>query len=180
MSASTGGNNTIHERRAAPKGSVIMRQGEKGVCAFLIQSGKVRIFAEHNGLRTDLADLSAGEIFGEMALVSEMPRTASVEALEDTNLILITRDVLNGKLAKSDPTVRALVPMLIKRIVQTNDDRMKKADNIATFKEMVSRTYKNIHGQHPAVKKKTMDNMVRPQLEAFLDALTEFEKMNSD
>lgn len=179
MNASSG-DNAIHERRAAPKGSVIVRQGEKGLCAFLIQSGKVRIFAEHNGVRTDLADLGAGEIFGEMALVNDTARSASVEALEDTNLIVITRDVLNSKLAKSDPTVRALVPMLIKRIVQTNDDRMKKADNIAVFKELVSRTYKNIYGQYPAVKQKTMENKVRPKLEAFLDALTEFEKMNSD
>lgn len=179
MTAS-GDSQGIHERRAAPKGAVIIKQGDRGNLAYLIQSGKVEIYAEHNGYRTDFAVLGAGQIFGEMALLGEDLRSAYVRALEDTNLIVISRETLNAKLAKSDPTVRAMVPMLIKRIAQTNDERLKKAETIKSYKELVSRMYRNMGAKYPPVKQKTMERLLQPKLEAFLDALTEFEKMNGE
>ena len=69
----------------------------------------------------ELAQLGAGEICGEMALVSDGCRTASVKAIEDCNLIVITRTAFEEKLRKLDPTIYAIINMLINRLKKLND-----------------------------------------------------------
>jgi CRP/FNR family transcriptional regulator, cyclic AMP receptor protein len=164
----------ILERRFVPQGSIIMREGEKGYCAFLIQSGKVRVYAGEN--RVELATMDMGQIFGEMALVFDEPRTATVEALEDCNLIVITRDTLQQKLERSDPTVRAIVPMLMKRIVQANNVLLnKQGDGVDDMIETVNSIYQNIHASLPPVQKKSLETAVLPPLEVFLKAVQAFK-----
>lgn len=68
------------ERRYYRKGEVIFRQDEPGDRAFLVQEGSVEI------LRDDklLGVVTAGGMFGEMALIDREPRMASAHAAEDT------------------------------------------------------------------------------------------------
>lgn len=117
---------TILERRFVPAGTMVIRQGDRGNSAYLIQSGSVRIFTENEGKRIEFARLEMGQIFGEMALIFDDPRTASVEALEDCNLIVITRQTFKQKLDRSDPTIRAIVVMLTQRIVTANNAMIAK------------------------------------------------------
>ncbi len=98
----------ILERRFVPRYTHIITEGEEGSSAFLIQAGSVEISSTHNGRKVVLGNLQTGEIFGEMSLIRNTPRTATVEALEDCNLIIITRQALKAKLDGSDPTIRAI------------------------------------------------------------------------
>jgi len=166
----------ILERRFVPAGAVIVRQGEPGTCAFLIQSGTVKVTTESGGRSVELAQISTGQIFGEMALMFEAPRVATVEALEDCNLIVITRQTLRDKLAKSDPTVRAIVPMLMKRIIQANNVVMNRQSNIDDLVETVNAIYQNIHAGLPnPQQKRSLENAVLPKLEELLGALKDFQ-----
>lgn len=111
----------ILERRYVPKDSVFIRQGDEAYSAYLIQSGSVTVYTEsENGSITELARLGMGEICGEMALVNEEMRTANVKAAEDCNLIVITRTAFEEKLKNTDPTIRAIVEMLIRRVKKGN------------------------------------------------------------
>jgi CRP-like cAMP-binding protein len=76
-----------------PRGAVIFRQGEPGDSMFLVQRGRVRILLESGGHQADVAVLERGAFFGELSLLSEAPRTATAEALEDTALLVIRREV---------------------------------------------------------------------------------------
>ena len=172
--------NAILERRFVPMGSVVMREGERGNNAFLIQSGHVRVVVEKDGKKVELARLGMGQIFGEMALVFDEPRTASVEALEDCNLIVITRQTLQQKLDKSDPTVRAIVPMLMKRIVQANNAMLNKAGGIGEMIDTVNTMYENLQAGLGPAQKKTLQNAVLPKLEEFLTAVREFDEKYMD
>lgn len=67
-----------------PAGKVLMRQGESGAEMFVIASGSVRI--ERNG--EFIRNLGPGAAIGEMALLSEGPRTATVTTLEPTRILL--------------------------------------------------------------------------------------------
>ena len=98
-----------------------MRQGDPGNCAYLIQSGTVSVYTEKDGKKVEHARLGAGEIFGEMALVFDEPRSASVKAVKDTSLIILTREAFKQKLNKTDPTIKAIVGMLIKRVGKANE-----------------------------------------------------------
>jgi len=117
----------ILERRYVPKGTVVIKEGEEAYAAFLIQSGSVRVFQERNGKKIELATLGIGEICGEMALINDQPRGASVETAEDCNLVVITRSAFEDKLKNTDTTIQAIVKMLIKRVETANQHRVDNA-----------------------------------------------------
>ncbi len=71
------------------QGQVIIRQGEPGDCAYFIQSGEVEVVQESDGDQVVLRTLHAGEYFGEMALLSGQPRSASVCALTPTKVAVL-------------------------------------------------------------------------------------------
>ena len=81
-------------RRHFRQGEVIFREGDPGQVLYLIQSGQVRIYV--NGL--DGSETSVilfgrpGEIFGELAVVDGLPRSATAVALEETLLLTIERE----------------------------------------------------------------------------------------
>ena len=81
----------ILERRFVPEGTLILRQGEPGNSAYLIQSGSVSVYTEHDGKTIELAKLELGQIFGEMALIDREPRSASVTSVDDTRLLVMKR-----------------------------------------------------------------------------------------
>ena len=73
------------------KGDLILTEGQRGGDAFVIEHGRVEVFRAGPPELT-LAILGRGQIFGEMALITELPRSASVRALEDVEIGVIGRD----------------------------------------------------------------------------------------
>jgi rhodanese-related sulfurtransferase len=70
----------------------VFTQGETPEYFYVIQSGRLRVFRETaEGIRTDLTVLGPGGYFGEMALVTGQPRSASVEAMEESELIQVSK-----------------------------------------------------------------------------------------
>lgn len=91
-------------RRAEP-GDRIIEQGSHGSSFFVICAGKVRVLRTDGEATRELATLEEGAFFGEMALLSDAPRSASVEAAaEDTQLLEIPASVLTD-LSSQHPTV---------------------------------------------------------------------------
>ncbi|MBL8917249.1 MAG: cyclic nucleotide-binding domain-containing protein [Myxococcaceae bacterium] len=91
-------------RRAEP-GDQIIEQGSHGTSFFVICAGKVRVLRTDGDATRELATLDEGAFFGEMALLSDAPRSASVEAAaEDTQLLEIPAIVL-AELSTQYPTV---------------------------------------------------------------------------
>ena len=68
-------------------GQIILQQGELARNFYIILKGRVQVFREKNGEETEVATLGAGEFFGEMALLREIRRTASVRALTPVDLL---------------------------------------------------------------------------------------------
>ena len=97
-------------------GQEIVRQGDTGVGAFIIRSGKVDIVQEKDGHETKLATLGAGDVFGEMALLDEFPRSATVRAVEPTTVLGLQRWHFKGILESHPQLALALLPILTRRI----------------------------------------------------------------
>lgn len=97
-------------------GQLIMRQGDTGVGAFIIRSGKVEVLQKRDGTEQKLATLGPGEVFGEMALLDEFPRSATVRAVEPTTALGIQRWHFKGILESHPQIALALLPMLTRRI----------------------------------------------------------------
>ena len=97
-------------------GQEIVRQGDTGVGAFIIRSGKVDIVQDKGGKEIKLATLGPGDVFGEMALLDEFPRSASARAVEPTTALGIQRWHFRGILESHPQIALALLPMLTRRI----------------------------------------------------------------
>jgi serine/threonine-protein kinase len=78
-------------RRIAAAGEVVLREGERGDCAYLIIEGRCRVTQSSPQGELELRQMGPGEIFGELALLLDAPRSATVSALTDTTLLVIDR-----------------------------------------------------------------------------------------
>lgn len=107
--------NAAVEQRWEP-GQEIVRQGDTGVGMFIIRSGKVEIVQDHDGRSEKVRDLGPGDVFGEMALLDEFPRSATVRAAEPTTCLGITRWHFRGILESHPQIALKLLPVLTKRL----------------------------------------------------------------
>lgn len=97
-------------------GQLIMRQGDTGVGAFIIRSGRVEVVQDKDGHETTLVTLGPGDVVGEMALLDEFPRSASVRAVEATVALGIQRWHFRGILDSHPQLALALLPILTRRL----------------------------------------------------------------
>jgi len=81
----------VFQRQQFNPGQVIFHEGDPGDSLFVIESGKVAVFVRNPqvGVDFELARLGGGQVFGEMALITEEPRTASVKAVEPTTCLVL-------------------------------------------------------------------------------------------
>ncbi len=98
------------------RGAVIMREGEQGKSAYIIVSGRAEVRKQMGGQLQVLKTLGAGEVFGEMAVLTEGPRTATVVAIEDTTVLVVTDEVLQQELVLMKPWLARLVQALAERL----------------------------------------------------------------
>jgi CRP-like cAMP-binding protein len=75
-------------RIEAAAGETVVRQGEPGMEYFVVVSGCLTVSIDG----TELAELRRGDAFGEIALIREVPRTATVRAKTDVVLLMVGRE----------------------------------------------------------------------------------------
>jgi CRP/FNR family transcriptional regulator, cyclic AMP receptor protein len=108
------------------RGTLIFRHGDPGDKLFVILEGKVRISREVPGLGEEaLAVLSSGQMFGEMALLDEAPRSADARAHEQCRLLVLSKDAFDDLLFMDKDlayeVLWSLVRLLASRLRETND-----------------------------------------------------------
>jgi CRP-like cAMP-binding protein len=79
------------QERTYLKGETIFTQGDIGRALFIVFSGKIALARVDEAAQKSevIAEVHPGEFFGEMALLEEMPRTATAYALEDTKVFML-------------------------------------------------------------------------------------------
>jgi eukaryotic-like serine/threonine-protein kinase len=98
-------------RQAFADGQLILREGDAGESAYIIVSGKCRAYRKLEDREETLAEMGPGDVFGEMALLLDEPRAASVIAMEPCTLLVLDRATLSEGLGVEGWTgalVRAL------------------------------------------------------------------------
>lgn len=84
--------------RTFPRGERIIVQGEEGDEAFVILEGRCAVIDESGEEPVVLREMGPGEVFGETAVFSSTTRTATVEALEEVTVTVVTRETLTSGL----------------------------------------------------------------------------------
>lgn len=107
---------SIETQKKFKAGEAILRQGEPGETAYIIEQGRVEILiAKPDGTQQKVATRGAGSIIGEMSLIDKAPRTASVIALEDCELLEITSSDFTRRLANADPVLKMTTQVILTR-----------------------------------------------------------------
>jgi CRP/FNR family transcriptional regulator, cyclic AMP receptor protein len=112
----------ILHRREYLAGEIVIRQGEPGMGMYIIQSGKVDVLSEPAGVQ--LSQLGDGDFFGEVALLDETPRSASVVAKEATRILGFFQSDLFSLIERNP---RLGVKIVI-RLAQFLGERLKRAN----------------------------------------------------
>jgi cAMP-dependent protein kinase regulator len=95
--------------RRLPVGALVVREGEPGNSFFFVAGGQLRVFATDGlGRQTELAKLGENAVFGEMALLSAQPRTASVGCTTEVDLLEVGRQSLATLADELGPVAEAL------------------------------------------------------------------------
>jgi len=102
--------------------SVVVREGGAGDAAFVILNGLVAVRRrdKDSGLEFTLTELSAGEMFGEMALLTGKPRTATVVALEPTTCAVLERSAFEQVLGQHPMLAMLLTAVMAERLEKAN------------------------------------------------------------
>lgn len=80
------------QKKSYPKNKLIIDDGDRSSSAYIINSGKVKVFlSDDQGKEIVLSYLEAGEYFGEMALIDQEERSAAVMTVEDSELTEISQ-----------------------------------------------------------------------------------------
>ena len=108
------------ETRVYRSGDAIVTEGEPGDTAYIIESGACDVFRTIDGQNTLVRRLSAGDVFGEMAVFSGGTRTATVIAVDEVTVKLITGASLNRELDRN-PWVAAFVRSLARTLRETEE-----------------------------------------------------------
>jgi len=107
--------------RSVAKDTVVFHGGDAADAVYVISSGKVKVVTTStDGKEFILTVLGAGQVFGEMALLEEAPRSASVITLTSVDLVAIKRDDFHHLLNTSPGISRSLLAILSRRLRRAN------------------------------------------------------------
>lgn len=110
--------NTV--KRAFQEGEHLMREGEIGTECYIINHGMVEIYKSEGADRVVLGRQSKGDIVGEMALITHEPRSASIVALEDTEVLVLNEKLFAVNLQRLPPWMAKTVETLAERLSHTD------------------------------------------------------------
>jgi CRP/FNR family transcriptional regulator len=108
--------------RRFPRETRVFHEGDAGDACYIVRTGACRVTREHrDGRAITLANLGPGAIFGELAMFDGGIRSASVEAVDDTELLALSAADMRGLLRDHPEMAEKLVVALAKRLRAANE-----------------------------------------------------------
>jgi len=124
------------EERSFSSGATIFSQGDQGDAFYLIQSGAVQVVLESAGGRSEsIAVLGPQDWFGEMALLSEDPRSATIIAVKDSTVWRLSREDWDELIEKHPKWLLHFCAILSKRLSYAEQQYSKGHDTINSLAE---------------------------------------------
>lgn len=113
---------TFLEHQRYPANSLLFKKGEPGDSLYIVAGGRVELFIKDNvGEHVSFHIANPGEVFGEISLLDEGPRTASAMALEDTDLLVLSRAHLKLFLVRYPHAALDLLAVLGRRVRRADE-----------------------------------------------------------
>src|SRR3982750_3648821 len=108
--------------RSFPAGTRVFHEGDQSDACYIVQTGEFRVTREHSdGRAITLANLGRGDIFGELAMLDGEVRSASVEAMEDGELLALPAGEVRALLGRHPEITVKLIAALVRRLRTANE-----------------------------------------------------------
>jgi CRP-like cAMP-binding protein len=104
--------------RRLSDGEFVIREGEPGVAFYLVATGQVRVFATSGGRQVERTRLHEGALFGEMSLLTQQPRTASVQVVDEADIFELSRESMSALTAEVPTLAVALDKFARERLLK--------------------------------------------------------------
>jgi CRP/FNR family cyclic AMP-dependent transcriptional regulator len=102
-------------------GEPVIKEGSKGTSAFIILSGAVEVLKKSGDRDIPVATLGEGQVFGEMGLIEDRPRSATIKAMTELRLRMISREGFNELLKKKPSVLIPIIKSLFERLRQASE-----------------------------------------------------------
>ncbi|MDF1747605.1 MAG: cyclic nucleotide-binding domain-containing protein [Alphaproteobacteria bacterium] len=113
-------------RQQLAAGGMLYQEGDEATAMYMIQAGSIEILKRSNDGFIDVIETRGpGQVLGELALLTNRPRTESARAESDTTVITVERKRLSKKLSEADPFVKALFQILAQNLLSVMDKKTK-------------------------------------------------------
>ncbi len=111
---------TEKTQKSFKPGDIIMRQGEVGEKAYIVESGKVEVvITSPSGEERIIGTRGPSAMIGEMSLIDSAPRTATIRAIEDCTVLEISKNDFTRRLSNADPVLRMAMQVIMTRYRDT-------------------------------------------------------------
>ncbi len=107
----------VVKRRSAPRNTTIMAAGDPTDSLYIVLSGRLKVMmSDADGREVILTIIGPGEFFGEMGLIDDSPRSASVVAIEPCELLSITKRDFKQSMEQNFDLAMTVMRGLVKRL----------------------------------------------------------------
>ena len=113
--------------RYLAKDDLLLKEGDVANCVYIVKKGELRAFRERDGKQATLGVINTGEFVGEMSYINGEPRSASVDAQTDCELIEVPMGTLERLLYQRPSWSKTLMHTLSKRLKRVNEDKTKNS-----------------------------------------------------
>jgi len=151
-------------RRGAARGSAVMREGDPADCLYVVVSGRVKVLmGEADGKETILSILGPGEFFGEMSLIDDHTRSATVIAVEPCELLAITRRDFRKCLVENSDLAMAVMRVLVRRLREADRKigSLAMLDVYGRVARLLLDMSENVNGQRVVTKRITKQDIAK-------------------
>lgn len=138
----------VCERRTFPPGHILFRQGDPGNDLYIVASGQVEIYRMDNDGRQVLLDTNRpGDVFGELALVADMPRAAMAITVNETEMLTLNKANLLSLLIKKPDRLFKIIGLISQRLVD-QDNRV--IEELRTINQQLVNAYQKLDESYTA------------------------------
>lgn len=104
-----------------PAKTTVFKEGDKGDALYIVKSGKINVLKRNNaGVDSVLVSLGKGAVIGDMAIIDEQPRSASIATIQETVFLIITKDDFRSLLGDVPEISFQILKLTTERLRNTN------------------------------------------------------------
>ncbi|HSR19357.1 MAG TPA: cyclic nucleotide-binding domain-containing protein, partial [Anaerolineales bacterium] len=153
-----------------PAGANLIEEGTAGDAAYVVVSGEFEVVKKSDGQDIVIAVRESGEVFGEMALLDQAPRTASVRAVQEGQVLKIGGDAFQAMLGQSPTAALSILKTVTNRLRQ-NEGLLRQSEKMAALGTLAAGLAHELNNPAAAVRRSA------GQLR---DAISEFARLTAD